>query len=255
MASRHNGEDDENYCAAFGEYTDVSLDCRDEVNQIKNNDPALTAFHLSPNDAEQFTDLAWELMGGYIANNVHLDDIDLEGVQLTDSKISLLFRGLAEGGPLKVLDLAENNFGIDGIRSMVPFLTNARNLRTLSIGENSNINTECFSLLVEALHVGGTIEKMLLNSCGVDDITALDQFLLPHIRILDLDYNNVCIPTSLENYTNLERLYLSSNKIGREGCISIAKLLQKEGLRLRDLRLFSTGMGDDEAEILLRLAI
>ena len=87
-----------------------------------NNDPDLTTLSLQCVDAEQFTDLAWELLGGYIANNDSLDDIDLSGCHLDDSNISLLFRGLAEGGPLKKLNLSHNNLGIDGIRSMVPFL-------------------------------------------------------------------------------------------------------------------------------------
>ena len=55
---------------------------------------------------------------------------------------------------------------------------------------------------------------------------------------------------SMENYTNLEVLYLSNNKIGREGCRSISKLLQKEGTRLNHLDLDSTNVGNEEAEIL-----
>ena len=163
----------------------------------------------------------------------------------------LLFRGLNKGSPLQRLDLQSNEFGIDGIRSMVPFLTNARNLRTLSIGENSNINTECFRLLVEALHVGGTIKDLLLVRCNIDDITALENYPLPHLKILTLGFNNIrSIPSSMENYTNLEQLNLNSNKLGREGCRSIAKLLEKGGSRLKEIFLAATDTSDEEAVVI-----
>jgi hypothetical protein len=54
----------------------------------------------------------------------------------------------------------------------------------------------------------------------------------------------------LENYANLEQLNLNNNKLGREGCRSIAKLLEKGGSRLNYLELTSNDLGDEEAEIL-----
>ena len=200
---------------------------------------------------ENFSDLAWELLGGYIANNKYLEEIHLTGCHLTDSNMCHLFKNWKRAGSLKRLDLSGNEFGIDGIRSMVPFLKNSRNLSKLDISENRNINSECFSLLVEALHAGGSIEILQLCGCNVGDIAALEKCVLPHLKILLLSSNNIrSLPTSLENYTNLEDLYLRNNKIGKEGCRSIAKLLQKEGSRLRELDLADTGMSDEEAEIL-----
>ena len=58
------------------------------------------------------------------------------------------------------------------------------------------------------------------------------------------------LPSSLENYINLETLSLDGNNIGMEGCISIAKLLQKDGARLKTLDLESNNMGEAEVEIL-----
>lgn len=79
----------------------------------------------------------------------------------------------------------------------------------------------------------------------------MEQYPLPELRYLYLEDNNIQdIPSSLENYTNLERLWLSKNKIGSEGCRSIAKLLQEDGSRLRDLRLSSNDIGDEDAEML-----
>ena len=62
--------------------------------------------------------------------------------------------------------------------------------------------------------------------------------------------NNIHVIPSMDKYTNLERLLLGRNKIGREGCISIARLLQKECSSLRDLDLTSSDIGDEGTEIL-----
>ena len=194
--------------------------------------------------------MAWELLGGYIAKNEHLVSIDLSRCRLTDSNMQLLFRGLTICS-LEKLDLSYNNFGVDGIRSMTPLLRNAQNICRLDIHDNPNINTECFRLLVEAMYSGGSIEVLRLDRCNIDDMTALDYYLLPRLRHLDLEHNSIQnIPSSLENFTNLEKLYLRNNNIGNEGCRSIAKLLQKDDSRLSDLYLSSTDMGDEEAEIL-----
>ena len=96
---------------AFGVHTGISYRCRKEINRIKDNDPDLTEFSPSISDAESFTDSEWELLSGYIAKNEYLQKIGLNGGLPglsnlgTDSNISLLFRELANGGPLQRLDL------------------------------------------------------------------------------------------------------------------------------------------------------
>ena len=69
MASQSNS-DDENYRAAFGEHTGISSEGRDEINRIKDNDPDLKKISPRMCDVENFSDLAWELLGGYIANTI-----------------------------------------------------------------------------------------------------------------------------------------------------------------------------------------
>jgi len=153
MASEQRNSEDERHRSAFGEHTGISDQCRESINRIMNNDPYRRYFVLGSGDAGKFTAMAWELLGGYIANNDHLQNIDLSRCGLlTDSKMSLLFRRLSKGGSLVVLDLERDDFGIDGIRSMVPFLKNAHYLTQLKICNNRNITTECFRVLVEALH-------------------------------------------------------------------------------------------------------
>ena len=242
---------DENYRAAFL-LKSLPPGRIGAINRVKNNDPDLTEFSLRLSDVENFTNLAWELLGGYIADNDYVEYINLSQCRLTDSNVAPLFGGLANAGPLKKLLLSYNNFGIDGIRSMVPLLTNAPNLTTVRIGFNTNISTECFRILVEALQIGGTIEILRLSGCGIDDITALEHHTLTCLRSLYLNSNNNIhgFPSTMENYTNLESLWLKGSKLGIDGCRSIAKLLEKDGTRLKYLDVDSADMGDEEAGIL-----
>ena len=158
-------------------------------------------------DADNFSDSAWELLGEYIASNEYLECVDLESCRsyLTDSAVSSLFRNWTRSESLKkLLDLSSTFFGIVGIRNMVPFLKNSRNLCGLDIGSNNNINTECFRVIVEALHIGGSIDTLRLRDCNIKDITALENYFLPHLQLLNLISNNIRGIPSLESYANLE---------------------------------------------------
>lgn len=63
MESDRNVDDDDNFRAAFGDHTGISSRCRDAINQIKSNDPDLTEFVMASDNADIFSDLAWELLG------------------------------------------------------------------------------------------------------------------------------------------------------------------------------------------------
>ena len=209
---------------AFGEHTGVSGSCRADINRIKNNDPDFTKLVLETFDAAEFTDLAWQLLGRYIANNNHLEKIDLEVCNLTNEKMVLLFKELVKSSICK-LDIRDNPFGI-GVRSMVPFLKNSPNLSILDLSRN-DINTEYFEVLISALN-GKSLEKLYLQKCNITDLSALDSYTLP----------------------DLLRLNLKGNDIGREGCAALSNLLRKEGSKLKYLNLTNNGMGDEEAELL-----
>mmetsp|Transcript_19249 Transcript_19249/g.35981 ORF Transcript_19249/g.35981 Transcript_19249/m.35981 type:complete len:526 (+) Transcript_19249:523-2100(+) len=269
MESERNTNDEEHH-EAFGEQTNISRRIRYDINLIKNNDPNFKWFNMDDNDVEYFSDLAWELLGRYIAENNHLEDLGFD-CGLTDEKMTLLFKHLTRSASLKTLDISRNNFGLDGIQSMIPFLKNSPNLTTLAASFNDNINADCFSLLVNALH-DGPIEVLDIGKCSIEDITALETYslphlksldlqcnnirimpsleLLPHLKTLDLAKNNIGIIPSLEKCTNLQCLHLNRNSIGMQGCMSISNLLKNTSSRLRILYLDSNDIGDEEAEIL-----
>ena len=218
---------DEQHEQAFGEHTGIS--CRTEINLIKNNERINDddVFIVHREDADRFTYLAWELLGRYIANNTHLKYIDFDGAGLTDEKMSLLFRRLVRSESLIDLDLNNNSFGIEGVRSMIPLLQNCPRLSTLFMGSNDDINSECFELLINALN-GTSVKVLYLQDNNIEDISALNRYILP----------------------NLHTLNLNGNKIGREGWITISNLLQKEGSTLTTLYIRNTDLGDEEAELL-----
>ena len=224
---------DEQHEQAFGVHSDMSDRCRQLINLIRSNSGYyLKAHHdnefvLDPDDAVEFTDLAWELLGRYIAKNAHLEEVFLNGCYLTDRTMALLFKELVSSVSLERIFLSNNAFGIDGLRCILPVLENAPQLKSLSLGLSRNINTECFELLISTLD-GKSVEGLYLGGCNITDVSALDTYNLP----------------------NLQRLNLGGNSIGREGCITISNLLQRESAALKHLSLNNTDMGDQEAEMI-----
>jgi len=217
-------EEERQYQKAFGLYTSISSDFRNHINRIKNNDADVNVFHLCPHN-HQFTDLSWKLLGKYIANNTHLKEIHLNNCNITNERMALLFNGLVKSS-LSKLDLRGNPFGVDGVRCMDGFLQNSPHLINLDFG-NTHINTECFALLIHTLH-DKPLKVLHVNNCIITDISALETYNLPNLQYLNLNKNN----------------------IGRNGCITLSNLLQKEGSTLTRLSLEWTGLGDEEAEIL-----
>ena len=127
MANYTDSEaDDELYRQAFGDYSGISIHCLRSIRRIKNNLSNYnyddTKLLLDGFDAERFTNQAWRLLGRYIANNTHLYELDLDGCNLTDEKMALLFTELVKSSSLKTFHINDNSFGINGVRSMIPFL-------------------------------------------------------------------------------------------------------------------------------------
>ena len=209
-------------------YDVLSEECRNDIRLIQDNNADTDEFLLNTTDAEEFTDLAWKLLGQYIANNMYLSTVDLDRCRITDEKMTLLFRELVRSSSLKVLHLSDNEFGTVGVQKMIPFLQNCPNLSRLYLKDNENFNSECFGVLVSELDET-SVEELYFYSCNITDISAFDRNDLPNLQILNL----------------------GSNNIGREGCITISNLLQKEGSKLNHLYLDDTGIDDEGTEILV----
>jgi len=199
----NDGGDDTLHDQAFGDHVNISYYCRDIINDIRNN-YVISEFKLSPDDSIHFPPLAFQLLGLYIANNCYLEELNLSGV------------------------------GTNHILAMVPFLRDSQNLCKLNLSNNVSFNNEAFEVLINELD-GGDITELTIDNCSIEDLSVLGNCTLPNLRVLSLRVNNIRDVgdlSALENYTKLHSLFLEHNNIGREGCLAIADLLQKEGTRL-----------------------
>jgi len=156
MSSRRDAylrEEDE-HRQAFGEHTNISADCRCDINWIRENEDCYD-FGIDPEDAALFSNLAWQLLGRYIANNDNVEDVELRSCHLTDAKMALLFGTLTESGSISTFNLSDNLIGIEGVRSMIPFLKSAPELLDLNLSANY-ILSRGFELIIQALHDDAT---------------------------------------------------------------------------------------------------
>ena len=78
--------EDEQFNQAFGEHTRISPTRRNYINRIRQLF-RVKEFSLYRSDADRFTDLAWRLLGRYIANSNHLEKITLSRCGITNEKI------------------------------------------------------------------------------------------------------------------------------------------------------------------------
>ena len=72
------------------------------------------------------------------------------------------------------------------------------------------------------------MKGLYFKNCNIADISSLDTYTLP----------------------KLTSLYLQGNNIGREGCITLSNLLQKDDTRLKELDLDNNDIDDEGAEII-----
>ena len=224
MSSNEN--EDEQFRRVFHGECDIRNRCLDIINNIKNNCNYPGNYLTIDSNNDHLTNLAWKLLGGYIANNTYLSEVTIDGLELNNVNMCTLFETLVRSSSLRILFLVNNSIDIEGVRSIVPFLENSPELITLSISGNTNINTECFEMVTSALHNRG-MRRLVFEDCNITDVSALVTYNLP----------------------NLNNLSLNGNNISRSGCITLSNVLQKEGSTLKYLHLDSTGIGDEEAEL------
>ena len=146
-------EEEEEFNQVFRENTGISDYCFDDIFEIKNNQSHMHEFALQDGETNQFTQRTWTLLGRYIANNTHLGSLRSTQLRnITDEMMAFLFGELVSSASLQKLEVCRNRIGIDGVRCMLPFLQNSPNLSALNFRLSSTINTECFEVVVSALH-------------------------------------------------------------------------------------------------------
>ncbi len=180
---------------------------------------------------DDLTSEDWEQLGRDMAKCGKLETVSF-GIGITgeldnvDQNISSLFQGWTRSKSIRVICVRYNELSVEGMRSMVPLLLNANNLRNLDLSY-SNIQSEGFNLLFEALR-GSPIEELNCASCGIESIQ------------VDAEH----IPKQLQ------QLFLEQNNISAAGCRGIAKILQRRGATLFALTLDNNNIDDDAVDIL-----
>ena len=172
------------------------------------------------------SDEDWEQIGRDMNGSNYLEYLSLFGGILNDQKMSYLFQGLTGSNTIKQINLRNNDFGVEGVRSMVPFLQNTSNLKKLNVS-NNNIGSEGFALLWRAL-CDRPINHLIVSSCGIDSIEIDDR-----------------------TPNNLTRLFFDHNAINVDGCIELAKLLQRRDSNLDKLYIGYNRIDDEGVAILV----
>ena len=228
-----NADNEEQYELAFGEHTGISSSFTRHIHEIKHNNPNVNLFVLSGDNTPRLSELAWELLGHYIANNAHLSVMKLVNCNLTDEKMLLLFQGLIRSDSIDAINFssrwtAKEVTASPIVQSMSPFLQNSPQLSIITFA-NIGINSQGFESLIKALS-GGPIEELVLCRCDITDISALN-------------LSSVTLP-------HLKKITLNRNSIGREGIVELSNILQQERITLTKLHLHSTDIDDEDLEIL-----
>ena len=94
----NNEERNVQHKAAFGEHTGIHESVRKYVTKIKNNEPPPNYycfnFELRDRNGDRFSDLAWELLRRYFPGKNYVDDFCLDDMNLANSQMVLICRGL-----------------------------------------------------------------------------------------------------------------------------------------------------------------
>ncbi|KAL7452149.1 hypothetical protein ACHAWC_003882, partial [Mediolabrus comicus] len=222
------------------EYINAAQDAIENLlRRVRENDPGTVEISSNTEYGQYFKDMSgnqWEQLGLGISSNNHVRELELR-VTLNDETMSSLFRGLTGSNSIKEVRLNEygwmllhrrpnNGFGVEGARSMLPFLQNASNLTSLNFTSN-NIGSEGFNLLWRALR-DSPIEQLYCGYCGIESIE------------IDGDH----IPN------NLRHLFLNGNRIDTDDCYELAKLLQGRQSMLNYLDLDYNNIGDEGITVL-----
>ncbi len=222
--------------------------------RVRENDPDTIAFRRAGYDVQSMTDDGWDELGRDISNNTHLTGVTICCDALNDHMMSFLFRGLTRSS-IKRMALFDNRLSVAGVRTMVPFLENANNLRELDLSDN-DLRSEGFNFILQALH-NSTVEWLDCCNCGIESIEIDSDHIPRHLDVLSLSRNSISVDgcRGLTNLllggdTTLERLFLDRNNIDNEGVEILTNALQNN-TSLTELNLSGNDGISKQGQLLL----
>jgi len=149
-------DDDDDDVDSMVERTNGYQRAREIFRRLKENDPTLTGVG-SGSVADYVCSITdWEQLGEIIAGNSQIKVLDFWSDRsfhdgcTDEQKMVSCFRGLTKSNSINRLYLCSNGLSAVGMRSMVPFLQNANNLKMLDLQDN-HVQSEGFYMLIRAL--------------------------------------------------------------------------------------------------------
>ena len=176
-------------------------------------------------------------LGPMLKENSHLKSLTLAFMNsISDNGIKELAEGLKENEALTLLDLRDNEIGVEGAKELAEVLRFSSPLAHLFLSENRNIKTEGALELFSALVSNDQLETLHLSSCrlspdvGPAIYSALNHFpkegevaSLSVLKELDLSFNSLgskgaeMIGKGLRRNKELLFLNLNANRLGPVG--------------------------------------
>ena len=178
-----------------------------------------------------------QYLGSMLSANNHLKSLTLAFMNsITDEGLKSLVEGLRENEQLALLDLRDNEIGVDGARELADLLRFSPPLIHLFLSENRDIKTEGAIELFNALVSNDVLETLHLSSCRISPDAgpaiygALTHFpqegevaSLSVLKELDLSFNSLgskggeMIGKGLRRNKALVFLNLNANRLGPVG--------------------------------------
>ena len=182
---------------------------------------------------EGSNDMGW--LGYFIGKNENLIELNITSFDHSNDVVEPFFNGMSRNKSIQTLNFDEINL-LNGIvfTALGPFFENNRNLDTLGI-YYSNWGGE-----------GPRLLALTLGSCKNSSLTKL---YLVHNDLSDEGL--VEIITALSMHPNLQNIDFEGNRLGKNGCISMATLLEHSVTQLQHLDLGSNALDDEGIDALV----
>ena len=205
-------------------------------------------------------------LGTFIGQNTHLTKLTLDslGMDSLDVANSLFYDGLKQNSSIHELTIYCRNLAIvGGVGQKILDAYEENNNLTLLRIDDADLQNGGENVIVTTLRSNTNLKHIYLNRCNITD-----EQLLPMVdaikghnllEMLDLCGNVIgntgceALAGLLEDpHSNLQTLYLSSNRIGEDGTTTLANSLANN-TKLRELWLYNNPFGQSLREVLCKV--
>ena len=156
-----------------------------------------------------FDEMALKALATLMKRSKAIVEYHLQHLSILNNGVALICDALAENKIIEVLNLSQNDFGVEGARSLARFMLANKNtsLARLVLFGNS-IGDEGVVALVDGLRGNESLRALGLSACEISDQGA------------------IALASLMEHGSHLEALFLQGNEIGEAGVKALANALK-----------------------------